>query len=241
MANNNEKINPKFPLCWNQEVLPHKFDPGCGHGGILKALGFVIDEMKIEEKIVIGFDIGCSLLAWNLFSLDCVQTHHGRTAPVMVGFKKANPDSIVVAYVGDGGAYAIGAQHLVSSAYRNDPITIIVVNNSNYGMTGGQEAPTTLPCQKTATSPFGADDRYIRGPELVRELNKDAYVARGTISNLAQTKQMIRKALEHQEKNNGFSMIEILSRCPINWKTNAKETIEFIDKEMTKYFKIGEL
>lgn len=241
MAANSKKREPKFPQCWNKKVMPHKFDPGCGHGGILKALGFVIDEMKIENKVVIGYDIGCSLLAWDMFSLDCVQTHHGRTAPVMVGFKTANPQSIAIAYVGDGGAYAIGAQHLVNSAYRNDPITILVVNNCNYGMTGGQEAPTTIPCQITATTPYGADKYFIKGPEAIKQINKDAYIARGTISNFFQTKELIRKAIEHQTKNNGFSMVEILSYCPVNWKTTAKESINFADKEMVKYFKLGEL
>lgn len=241
MTNYKENQIPRFPKCWNKDVMPHKFDPGCGHGNILKSLGYVIDNLKIEDKTVIGWDIGCSLLAWNLFSLDCVQTHHGRTAPVIAGLKKTNPGAVGIAYVGDGGAYAIGAQHLVNSAVRNDAITIIVVNNTNYGMTGGQEAPTTIPGQITASTPYGADQYYIKGPEAIRALNKDAYLARGTVSNIFQVEVMIKKAIEYQMNNKGFSMVEILSRCPVNWKTNAKETINFLDKEMGKHFQLGEI
>ncbi|AVX21316.1 MAG: thiamine pyrophosphate-dependent enzyme [Bacillota bacterium] len=236
----------RMPKCWRKESKPHKFCPGCGHGDVLKALGEAIDELGIQDRVVFGCDIGCSLLAWDFFDVDSVQTHHGRTTPVMTGIKRARPDRIVVAYMGDGGGYAIGSQHLFNAAARNENVTVILVNNTNYGMTGGQMAPTTLPGQKTETSPYGRDVETMgyptQGPEAVAAITQDgAYVARGTVANMRQLKGFIKKALQNQMEGNGFSFVEALSGCPTNWRTNARDTWNFIEKEMTKYFKVGEI
>lgn len=236
----------RMPKCWRKESKPHKFCPGCGHGDVLKALGEAIDELGIQDRVVFGCDIGCSLLAWDFFDVDTVQTHHGRTTPVMTGIKRARPDRIVVAYMGDGGGYAIGSQHLFNAAARNERVTVILVNNTNYGMTGGQMAPTTLPGQKTETSPYGREVETMgyptQGPEAVAAITQDgAYVARGTVANVRQLKGFIKKALQNQMEGNGFSFVEALSGCPTNWRTNAKDTWNFIEKEMTQYFKVGEI
>jgi len=151
---------PQFTKSIKASSKPHNFCPGCGHPIVLQALAEVIDELDLQDKTVIGLDIGCSLLAWDFFDVDSTQTHHGRTGPVMSGFKKVKPDSVGIVYMGDGGAYAIGAQHLVNEAMRNEPLTVIVVNNSLYAMTGGQEAATTLPEQKTSTTPYGLTKIY---------------------------------------------------------------------------------
>ncbi|KNZ68800.1 thiamine pyrophosphate domain-containing TPP-binding protein [Thermincola ferriacetica] len=239
-------VEPQMPKSWNRETKPHKFCPGCGHGLVLKALGEAIDELGIQDKVVFGCDIGCSLLAWDFFNVDTVQTHHGRTTPVVTGIKRANPDVICIAYMGDGGGYAIGSQHLVNAAARNERITAILVNNTNYAMTGGQMAPTTLPGQKTETSPYGRDVQLMgyptQGPEMVAAITREgAYVARGTVANLRQLKKYLKKALENQMAGNGFSFVEALSTCPTNWRTNAKETWAFLENEMPKYFKVGEI
>ncbi len=233
-------LKPKMPKCWKVDTKPSTFCPGCGQSIILKMLGYVIDELKIAKKTVYGCDIGCMLLSWNFFDVDIIQAHHGRITPVMVGLKRANPRAIAIAYMGDGGAYAIGAQHLVAGAMRNENITVIVANNTNYAMTGGQEAPTTIPGEITATTPFGADNHFLLGPEMVRQINKKAYIARGTTLNPLQVKGFIKKAIQSQISNKGFSFVEILSGCPINWKTDAKKTIEFL-KKMEKYFPLGEV
>ncbi|MFZ3171087.1 MAG: thiamine pyrophosphate-dependent enzyme [Carboxydocellales bacterium] len=239
-------IEPHMPKCWREESKPHKFCPGCGHGLVLKALGEAIDELGIQDKVVFGADIGCSLLAWDFFNCDTVQTHHGRTTPVVTGVKRANPDLVCIAYMGDGGGYAIGSQHLFNSAARNERIMAILVNNTVYGMTGGQMAPTTLPGQKVETAPYGRDVESMgyptQGPEAVAAITQDgAYVARGTVANMRQLKGFLKKALENQMAGNGFSFVEALSTCPTNWRTNAAKTWEFLEKEMTKYFKVGEL
>ncbi len=239
-------VVPNMPKSWREETKPHKFCPGCGHGLVLKALGEAIDELAIQEKVVFGCDIGCSLLSWDFFNCDSVQTHHGRTTPVVTGVKRARPDRICIAYMGDGGGYAIGAQHLVNAAARNERITAILVNNCNYGMTGGQMAPTTLPGMKTQTSPYGRDTDSMgyptQGPEMVAAIAREgAYVARGTVANVRQLKRYIKSALQNQIDGNGFSFVEALSGCPTNWSTNAQKTWEFIEKEMPQYFKVGEI
>lgn len=237
---------PDMPRCWRVDTKPHKFCPGCGHGLILKCLGRAIDELGIQDKAVYGCDIGCSLLSWDFFNVDSVQTHHGRTTPVVTGIKRARPELICIAYMGDGGGYSIGVQHLVSSAERNEKITVILANNTQYAMTGGQMAPTTLPGQKTETTPFGRDPETtgfpFQGPEMVAAIaQQGAYVARGSVGNIRQLTGFIKKALVNQIEGKGFSFVEALSSCPTNWRTNAEETWGFIDKEMPRYFKLGEI
>jgi len=202
---------------------------------VLKMLGQAIDEMEIAKKTVFLIDIGCSLLAWDFFNLDTSQTHHGRTIPVAVGFKMARPDSLVIAYVGDGGGYAIGLQHTLSVALRNNPITTILVNNTNYGMTGGQMAPTTLLEEKTSTTPLGRQidihGQTIKGPEILAGVVADsAYVARGSVRQPLVLKNYLKRALQTQLEKQTFSFVEALSFCPTNWKTAAKETLEQIEK-----------
>jgi len=230
----------QFPKCWKISSKPHNFCPGCGHPIVLKALGWAIDELGIQNKTAFGIDIGCSLLAWDFFNIDTLQTHHGRTVPVMTGIKLSKPSSVAIAYLGDGGAYAIGAQHLVNAAARDTNITIIIVNNANYGMTGGQEAPTTLPKQITPTTPEGADQFILKGIEMVTAINQyNPYFARGTVDNPIQLKIFIRKALEWQINKKGISVVEALSYCPTNWLTNAKDTRNFLN-QMKQYFPVGE-
>jgi 2-oxoglutarate ferredoxin oxidoreductase subunit beta len=242
----NGTLQPAFPDSWLSTTKPHKFCPGCGHGIVLKCLGEAIDQLKIANKVVYGCDIGCSLLSWDFFNTDCVQTHHGRTTPFIAGAKRANPDIVGIAYMGDGGGYAIGSQHLVNAALRNEKITIILANNVNYAMTGGQMAPTTLQGQITETSPYGKNAEQagmpVKGPEMIANISPEgAYVARGTISNVKQLTKFIRSGLENQMAGRGISFIEALSSCPTNWRTNAEETWRFIEKEMAAYFKIGEI
>ncbi|MDD4048018.1 MAG: thiamine pyrophosphate-dependent enzyme [Clostridia bacterium] len=237
---------PNMPKSWRVETKPHKFCPGCGHGLVLKALGEAIDELEIQDRVVFGCDIGCSLLSWDFFNVDIVQTHHGRTTPVMTGIKRARPDRICIAYMGDGGGYAIGSQHLVNAAARNDKITAILVNNCNYGMTGGQMAPTTLPDMKTETSPYGRDVEETgyptQGPEMVAAITREkAYVARGTVANVQQLKGYLKKALQNQVDGTGFSFVEALSSCPTNWSTNAKDTWVFLEETMPQFFNVGEI
>ncbi len=237
----NKENTLAWPICWKKSSKPHNFCPGCGHPIILKNLGFIIDELGIQNNTLFGIDIGCSLLAWNFFNVDTIQTHHGRTIPVVTGAKRAKKDIVAIAYLGDGGAYAIGMQHLISARIRNENITVIIVNNANYGMTGGQEAPTTIKGQITATTQHGADEYFLQGPELLFNASKTpAYIARGSVDNPIQLKGFIKKAIEFQMQGKGFSFVEILSFCPTNWKTDAKNTLDFM-KKLKEFYPIGEL
>jgi 2-oxoglutarate ferredoxin oxidoreductase subunit beta len=238
-------MEPSFPKCWKKETKPHKFCPGCGQALALRILGYAIDELNLAGKMVYGCDIGCSLLTWNMFDIDTVQTHHGRVLPTMVGFKLARPEIITLAFMGDGGGYAIGAQHLINSAMRNDKVTVILVNNANYAMTGGQLAPTTLVDQKTETTPLGRKVQNfgepLHGPEMLAKIAaEDAFIARGTSNDFLGLKNLFKKALENQINGRGFSFVEVLSMCPVNWKTDAKESIAFIE-EMKKNYPLGEI
>lgn len=227
---------PSFPKCYKTSSKPHKFCPGCGHPIALHQLGLTIDKLNIQDTSVFLIDIGCSLLAWDFFDIDTSQTHHGRTIPVATGFKRANPKATVIAYLGDGGGYAIGMQHLVHAAIRNENITTMIINNLNYGMTGGQMAPTTVEDQPpTTTAPFNRIPEFygipIKAPEMLSTIAGDgAYLARMSVSNPIQLGITLRKALAHQMEGKGFSFIEILSYCPNNWKTNAQETIAWLQK-----------
>ncbi len=233
-----------MPKCWAKETKPHLYCPGCGHGITLKQLGNAIDELGIQKKTTFGIDIGCSLLAWNFFDIDTLQTRHGRTTPSMVGYKMARPNRVAIGYMGDGGGYAIGLQSLLHAAYRNNPITTILVNNENYAMTGGQMAPTTEEGQVTATSPQGKEHKFgvgFRGAELVKQIaSSEALVVRVSISNPENVKNAFKKALNHQMENHSFSFVEVLSICPTNWKTNANDSLERL-KNMESYYHIGEL
>jgi len=236
--------SPKFPDCFKIESKPNKFCPGCGHSIALNMLGQVIDEMGMADKTVFMVDIGCSLLAWDFFDLATTQTHHGRTIPTAVGFKMANPEKIVIAYVGDGGAYAIGLQHTITAAMRNNPITTIVINNTLYAMTGGQLAPTTVENEITTTTPTGKKKqqvgRTLHGPEILSWItDKNAYLARGSSNHPLELKKYLKKAIETQLKGN-FSLVESLSACPTNWRTNAPETIKRME-ELARIFSLGEL
>lgn len=217
------------------------FCPGCGHPIVLKMLGQVIDEMKIAKKVIFMVDIGCSLLAWDYFDLPTTQTHHGRTVPVAKGFKMAAPDKMVIAYLGDGGGYAIGLQHTITSALRNDPITTILVNNTVYAMTGGQLAPTTLDGEITTTTPDGkkpSQFQTIKGPELLANIvSGGSFIARGSTNQPLVLKKYLARALEAQLEGN-YSFVEALSACPLNWETDAKQTIRRME-ELEKTFKLG--
>lgn len=221
---------------------PAKFCPGCGHPLALMILGQVLEELGLREQAVLGLDIGCSLLALHSLPINTFHTHHGRVTPTMVGFKRGNPQAICLGYTGDGGAYAIGLQSLLHAALRDEPITVIVINNTVYGMTGGQQSPTTFLTEKTDTTPTGNLVPPLLGAELVAQAarNFPVYITRGAVTDLPQLKEMIKKAVQTQQAGH-FSLVEVLSFCPTNWKTTGSETAEFLKNNLLPVFKTGEI
>ncbi len=226
--------------------LENKYCPGCGHGIINRILAEVLEEMGIDGDTIGVIAVGCASLMPDTFDIDCIQAQHGRAAAIATGVKRCRPDKMVFAYQGDGDALAIGFSETMYAAIRNENITVIFVNNGNFGMTGGQMAPTTLEGQKTTTSPKGRKREETGDPLNVIEMMKTldvTYLARGSVTssiNIAKTKQYIRKALEIQQKGQGYSFVEILSPCPTNWGLSPVKALERIDETVTGVYALGE-
>ena len=218
-----------------------KFCPGCGHPIVLMMLHRILKQNNLEAQAVLGLDIGCSLLAWNYLPINTFQTHHGRVVPTMVGFKRARKNCLVIGYVGDGGAYAIGWQSLFHAALRDEPVLVIVVNNTVYGMTGGQTAPTTLLGQKTSTAPEGFTGVTMHGPEILRQVaNSEAFIARTAVNDSKQMMEFLEKAIKTQQAGH-FALIEFLSFCPTNWRTKGADTVKYLEERLKPAFQVGEI
>ncbi len=221
--------------------------PGCTHGIIHRLVAEVIDDMGIQENTVGVASVGCSVLAYNYFKLDMQQAAHGRAPAVATGVKRVLPDKMVFTYQGDGDLASIGMAEIVHAAARGENITVIFVNNANYGMTGGQMAPTTLVGQVTTTSPEGRDPKKVGYPiriaEMIATLNGPSYVARVSVHSPGQVikaKKSIRKAFDAQAQGLGFSLVEVLSTCPTNWRMAPDKALGWLENNMIPYFPIQE-
>lgn len=229
------------------EVLrPHKFCPGCGHGVISRLVVEVVEEKGLLDKFIFNRGVGCCC---NLraFRVDGLQCAHGRACASSRAMKAVAPELCIVSYQGDGDAYVIGLQETLNAAYAKTSMTLITVNNSNFGMTGGQMAWTTLPGQVTTTSPHGrpADGpQPIKIPEIVADQFDPAFVARASVQSPAEInrlKRYIEKAIDAQMAGKGFSMIEVLAPCPTNWGVSVEKAVEHVAGEMQKYYPLGVL
>ena len=226
--------------------VPFHYCPGCGHGIINRLLAEVIDEMNLRDTIICVAPAGCGMLLYNYFDIDVLESAHGRGAAVATGIKRVRPENLVISYQGDGDLAAIGTAEGFHAANRGEPISIIFVNNGVYGMTGGQMAPTTLNTQVTTTTPLGRDPILAGHPvricEIFALLDGTSYLERVAVNKPAaiiKTKKAIKKAFEHQMKGTGFSLVEILSPCPTNWKMNPVEACKWVDEVMCKRFPLG--
>ncbi len=221
--------------------------PGCHHGIVHRLLAEVIDELGIQEKTIIMAPVGCSVLIYNYFEVDAVECAHGRAPAVATGIKRARPDSIVITYQGDGDLAAIGTAEIVHAATRGERITTIFINNTNFGMTGGQMAPTTHIGQKTETTPYGRSPERngypIRVAEMLATLNGPAYIARVAVNNPAnvmRARNSIKKAIQVQIEGKGFGFVEVISTCPTNWGLKPTEAIKWLEENMIPYYPLGE-
>ena len=226
--------------------VPFHYCPGCGHSIIHRLMTELIDEMNLEDRVIGIPPPGCSVFAYHYFDVDMAESAHGRGAAVATGIKRAFPEAIVFTYQGDGDLAAIGTAETIHAANRGERITAIFINNAVYGMTGGQMAPTTLSQQVTTTTPYGRDtgiEGYpIKMSEIVALVKGAVYIERTAVNspaNIRKTKKAIRKGFQAQIDNLGFSLIEILSPCPTNWRMNPLESWQWIDKEMIKEFPLG--
>lgn len=219
--------------------------PGCGHGLINKYLSEAVAELGIQDDTVLISPVGCAVFLYYYFDVGNQLAAHGRAPVVALGQKTANPDSIVISYQGDGDLASIGLAEIVSAAQVGLPITVIFVNNTNYGMTGGQMAPTTLMGQKTATCPDGRS-RFMGEPikvaELIAGLDGPVYVERVALFDQAQrlkAKKAIKKAVKNQVDKKGFSFVEVLSECPVQLKLAPVKASEWVKNNMVPVFPLG--
>ena len=220
--------------------------PGCGHGIVHKLLARAIDELGVQDRTVLISPVGCSVFAYYYFDVGNVQVAHGRAPAVATGVKRSRPESIVIAYQGDGDLAAIGTAEIVHAANRGEPITVIFVNNGIYGMTGGQMAPTTPLGKKTTTSPLGRsqwNEGYpIHVCEMLNSLEAPVFIERVALGNNKQimhAAKVLKRAVENQVKGLGFSFVEVLSPCPTIWKMNPVEAQHFVQDEMAATFGVA--
>lgn len=221
--------------------------PGCTHGIAHRLLAEALDELGIREQTVLVAPVGCSVFIYNYFEVDSCVAPHGRAPAVATGIKRVLPDRMVVTYQGDGDLVSIGAAEALHVAARGELITTIFINNAVYGMTGGQMAPTTLPGQKTTSSPCGRDvaltGQPIRMSELLAGLDGAAYVVRRTLHDAAgirRAKKALITALKVQMRGLGFSMVELLSSCPTNWGLTPTDALAWIEERMIPHFPPGD-
>ena len=238
-------MNFKIPkdIDMNQQA---SWCPGCGHGIICRVITEAVQELGVSNKVLTVDDVACGQFGQFAMKYNTVMGAHGRTIATAAGLKHARPECLVIARPGDGSAYSIGIESTLYSAIRNDNILAIVINNSVFGMTGGQMSPATLPGMKTATSPFGRDEKKNGSMlDITKILSQTdmAYLARGAVNtpaNTEKTKKMIKKALQYQMEGKGFCLIDVLSMCPTNWKLSEIDACEFIKTTQSKYLPLGE-
>ncbi len=195
-------------IAWDR--LPHMWCPGCGHGTILKAIAMALGELEIPpHKALLASGIGCSGRMGDYTTFHRFQGTHGRTLAFTTGIKAAQPDLNVIAFLGDGDCYAIGGNHLLHAARRNLDVTVIVGNNNNYGMTGGQMSPSTPTEKISTTSTLGKAEYTIDMCSVVAEAGAN-FVARTSLYHHKECYSFIKQGISTK----GFSFVEIILPCP---------------------------
>jgi len=234
---------------------PTHYCAGCEHGTLTRLIASALHELGVRERTVLVDSVGCSVLAHEYLNVDAIQSPHGRAPAVMTGIKRMRPDLLVFAVQGDGDAVSIGLSELIYAANRGEPITVFLVNNGIYGMTGGQMAPTTPEGMVTMTTPHGRDIAVTGPPidasKLLATLEAPAYVkrvllpvtptpatdfynARGSIEGA----RSVRNAFRVQEMG-GFSFVEFVSTCNVNWKMSILRSKQYAAEVLAKVFPPG--
>lgn len=221
--------------------------PGCTHGTAHRLIAEVLVEMGITGKTIGVASVGCSAFSYNYIDCDFVGAPHGRAPAMATGIKRTLPDRVVFTYQGDGDMISIGTGEIVAAAGRGENITVIFLNNANYGMTGGQMAPTTLPGMVTTSSPYGRDVEKmgypIKASEMLATQEGTSYIVRRSLhnaKNIRKAKRAVRMAFEAQVRGLGFSMVELLSTCPTNWHLSPVDAAKWIEEKMIPYYPIGD-
>lgn len=229
-----------------KEGAKYPFCPGCDHGVAIRLVAEVLDELNLREKTIAVASIGCSVTLYDYLNTDCIEAPHGRALATATGVKRVRNEKFVLTYQGDGDFASIGLGESMHAALRGEKVTAICINNTTYGMTGGQAGPTTVMGQVTTTSPTGRNKEIYGYPIKIAEqialCDGTAFSARGSldsIANIKKTKDLIRKAFETQIKGLGFGFVEILATCPTNWRLTPQESHERVRNELFKVYPLG--
>ncbi len=225
---------------------PMNFCPGCGHGIVIRIIAECLEELGQDTNVIYAIGVGCSSNLGGGLTADRFHCCHGRAGAIATGMKRVNPENIILSYQGDGDAYCIGIAESLNAAYRNEKITVITINNTNFGMTGGQMSVTTMEGQKTSTTIHGRNTSVtgmpMKFPELVASQFNVAYAARGSVDspkNIRVLKSYIKEAITAQINGEGYSIVEALSPCPINWGMTAEGAMEHIRENVMASFPVG--
>ena len=217
--------------------------PGCLHATATRIIAEVIDELGVKDNAIYVLPVGCSTQGIVSWDLDIIGAAHGRAPAVATGIKRCRPDCLVFCYQGDGDLASIGLAEILSAANRGENITVIFANNSIFGMTGGQMAPTTLIGQKATTAvqgrPLAGTGYPLKMCELIREFEAPRLVTRislRTPAGIRKARAAILKGFRNQLEGKGFSFIELLTNCPTTWHTTPEGSLEFMEQYTEKYF-----
>lgn len=226
--------------------VKYTFCPGCDHGVAVRLVAEVIDELGIRENAIVAAAIGCSVTIYDFINIDALESPHGRAMAVATGIKRARPDKFVFTYQGDGDFASIGWAESMHAALRGENISSICINNTTFGMTGGQLGPTTMMGQVTTTSPTGRNEEYYGYPIKMAEhmalcdgVAFSARVSLDSVANIRKAKQAIKKAFEVQLQGLGLGFVEILAGCPTNWRMSPDQAHDRVKNEMMQTFKPG--
>ena len=211
-------------------TFPTPWCPGCGDGVVLKAIAKAFAELNVDpNEVVVAAGIGCSGRMPTYFNTNTLHATHGRALTFATGIKLAHPEKLVVVISGDGDSLAIGGNHLIHAARRNIGIKMILINNSVYGMTGGQVSPLTPPKLFTETTPYGNIEPHFNVRKLLTAAEA-SFVARETVTRVVPLMQVIKKSFQHK----GFSVVEVMSNCHVNLGRRNKMKSPLM---MTKYIR----
>jgi 2-oxoglutarate ferredoxin oxidoreductase subunit beta len=242
----NEQVKTVYKKSEGLSDFHLSYCPGCTHGVIHKLVAESLVELDLLDRTIGISSVGCSALNYDFFSCDMQQAPHGRAPAVATGIKRVQPDTIVFTYQGDGDLASIGIAEAIHAAARGENLTIVFVNNAIYGMTGGQMAPTTLPGQKTTTSQDGRDVKTQGMPlkisELMATIPGATYVERVSVhdpKHVFKAKKALKKAFKIQADKKGFSIIEFISTCPVNWGMKPKEAVDWAVDNLIPYYPLG--
>lgn len=236
-------IYDEFPRKGGSAITATHYCPGCGHGILHKLIGEAMADLGVQDRCIVLSPVGCSVFAY--YYLDCghMQCAHGRAPAIATGISRAEDNAIVMAYQGDGDLASIGLNETIQAANRGEKLAVFFINNTVYGMTGGQMAPTTLIGEVTATTPSGRDPRDMGYPihicEILDTLKAPVYIERVSLSDIEhvrKARRAVRKALEIQRDKKGYAFVEFLSPCPTILRMDVHGVQKFINEQMEKEF-----